>query len=298
MKIIKVPLRQTNLASRIVGLRTRSREILNKFCIDKVRESKLSTSSFSYDFDLAGRTSLATKKKSVQRLFELLYKSVKKQIPYVEYIKGGEMFNTTRITGEYAKIKLTSPYLAVIFDEQHNDIHDEIVNLKWLKSKHRYMRYLNQKSIEFGAPLFVGFTYEHEVHPDDTNLCHEICEGRNIGGLIRVKLNITLTVRVGVWNDPAYEEFLESDRGYGIKTHDEYVSIMRENSETSYYAYDPAQWTFTLARNARYVRGAEKYLCMEKLFVMLDQMQKVLKTFSRITTYDTAAFTIGGEQSS
>lgn len=294
MKIIKVPLRRTDLSGRIIALRSKTRAILNQFCIDKVRESKLSTSSFSYEFDLAGKVSLATQKKSVQRLVELLYKSVKKQTPYVEYMKGGEMFNTSRITAEMVKIKLMSPYIAIDFAKE-DDLVTVMHRSKWYRGKRNYFRYLNREAVKFGLPIQVTTDYETEVHPDDHELYSEIILAEKTEDSIRARFNLTVYLNVGYWVNTSYQEFLETEAGYGINTHEEYLQTL---GVTERDPYNPDQWTFYGTRYTTYHRGQEKFMCMEKLFVVLDKLQKVLKTFSRITTYDTAAFTIGSEQPS
>jgi hypothetical protein len=82
-----------------------------------------------------------------------------------------------------------------------------------------------------------------------------------------------------------------------ISTYDEYEKTLRGTDRRQFKRSD--NWIYedlTTRSITRYYPGMEKYAAPEKIFLVLDEMQQVVKTLSRKTSYDTSAFNIGSSE--
>lgn len=295
MRKFKLPMQSVSLVGVINEMRNQAATKLSAFCTKQILDKRLSTKTFKYDFDISGRRS-GGQKKSVQKLREILYKHVKKHIPYVEYIKSGEDFFSVQANhSNRVMFNLESPYLRVTLTNL--SIVDSMMNHRWLRSLHRYARFLNHKSIRNGIPLSVEvLNPQREVHPDDLKTV-EALSYRTGPTTVRVKLKAKLSVNLCAWEHPDYLQWAQEDC-----TYDEYEAYLETDDtlKAALKSYrDGSSWIKRdLVRRVLPYPGGEKYQTAEKIFLVLDEMIKVITTLTRRVEYDAAAFNIGSAEAS
>lgn len=295
MKTFKVPISSADLPRLVRKFREDADKRLREFCTKQILDKKLSTKTFSYDFDLSNSRS-GGQRKSIQKLKDLIYKAVKKRILYLDYVRQGDMVVNGGTNSVF--IQLYSPCMQV-----SGRVPSDLLRTKWATSINRYCRYLNFKCIKYGIPINLSTSFSHVIHPDD----QQKWEKRS--GEVTVRLNMTasITVKLVLYSFPAYENFLMDPAGKDIKSYEDYEQYVKTKVSEGDTSWKPiaemyknqSNWRvrdFPRRGSIRYYRGLEKYYCAEKLFLILDEMQQVIKAFSRKTSYDTTAFNIGSDE--
>lgn len=299
MRKFKLPQNVSDLSSLIIKMRTDASNKLSKFCTQQILDKRLSTKTFNYEFDISGSRSGA-QRKSVQKLKEILYKHVKKQIPYLEYIRGGEQFLfplSNRPNG--IGIKLESPYFPVTVSRLEPSFADVASDsLKWKKSIERYCRFLRYKAIKNGIPISLSPGFEFSIHPEDEAAYETWWKTRSGEATFRVKAVSTVKAELVIYQFANYAAIVTSAPELSITSYEEYQKhIIKEGDETTIRRFkDPDRWTaspLTSRSRVEYYPGLERYSTSEKIFTVLDEMIKVITTFTRRVQYDTSAFNVG-----
>jgi hypothetical protein len=299
MQTIKLPRSSGNYIQQVRQLRTLIDNKLTAFCTKKVVESGLTTKTFSYQFDLMGSRS-GGQRKSVQKLRDLIQKAVKKQVPYLEYMEGGDLLkNTTQV--QSVQLEMKSPWM--VYRMTRGDRIREITpTTPWVKSMTRYLKFLNHKCVRKGIPLNVRMrSMSEEVHPDDIE-GYETWYSSGAHQPINVRARITYIARISLV-EYYYSPFTDNIDNHDTHTYEEYEQWLEANPDSTYPRhsyYDVDNWIVNSLEN-RHITvnpGSQKYKAPEKIFLELDSLQKVVKTLSRKASYDVAAFNIGSSEAS
>lgn len=307
MQTFRVPRSSSDLPHQVHTLRSNADSILRKFGTQKILEKKLSTKTFNYEFDLTGLRS-GGQRKSVQKLRDIISKAVKKQIPYLEYTMDELLQNSTAQNA--VKIMVTSPWITVT-KSRADAIAAMVDNLKYTKTLKRYTKYLRHKCIKYGIPLDFNVRNSVEIHPDDLERHDRWQHGPVSVDTCTFKLRVRFVITPSLCSY-SYNSYLhllrdvESGLAPDLKDIDSYYKyesyLLSNGSPESIKAYkDEENWTsneLVTRGREQYYKGAEKYASPEKLFLILDQIQQVVKTLSRKTSYDTEAFNIGSGEAS
>lgn len=298
MRKFKLPVTSGNLVGLIHEMRTGAAAKLSAFCSQQILDKKLSTKTFKYDFDIAGRRS-GGQRKSVQKLREILYKHIKKQIPYLEYVSSGDSFLTMHSSRSNQVIFNLESYYTKVTLTSAGDIARELHNLPWRKSIVRYSRFLNYKALRKGIPLNTVLTsFNHHIHEDDQEAYNRWTEGRNAESIsVRIKMKVKLVVTISSYE---YRRYTESRPPY-INSYDDYEKTLSGRDLIDFRDSDSwvtSDLTSTTASRSNTHPGYEKYHTAEKIFLVLDDLLKVITTLTRRVQYDTAAFNIGSAEAS
>jgi hypothetical protein len=301
MQTFKVPRSESDLPRQLQKMRLEAEEKLRVFCTKKILDHKLSTKTFNYQFDISGARA-GGQRKSVQKLKDILYKAVKKQVPYIEYIAGGDIIINSTSSNAVA-LKIVSPYMT--FDvEPWDSISTLSERMHWVRSMRRYTKYLNFKCMRGGIPLNLErIRFTHETHPEDMNAFH--AWNQTQASPCKVRMRITLTAKLSI-RGYFYDEYVRvitNNLVDGINTYEDYENYLIEYKHNERLASlrDVRNWeTFdiTSRRVPTFYPGVEKYVSAEKIFLILEELQQVIKTLSRKVSYDTAAFNIGSSEAS
>jgi G:T/U-mismatch repair DNA glycosylase len=303
MKTFKVSHSSADLPRLVQNIKTEADDKLRKFSIQQILDKQLSTKNFSYDFDLSNSRA-GGQRKSVQKLKDIIFKAVKKRIVYLEYAKEELVSNGSQNS---VFIKLVSPYVRT-YVTPTSSIRTE--DNTWQKALNRYRKYINYKCIKHGVPLKISqISFNSTLHPNDLETYRSLPRE---GASIRYCLTASFAVKLTLYSFSAYEAMVESygdNNPLGIYSYDDFekylINKVKDNDAASIDTMkrykDADSWNardFPRRGTVRPYAGLEKYYAPEKVFLVLDEMQKVLMTLSRKTTYDTAAFNIGNSSNS
>ena len=298
MQIFKLPQSSAELPTLINRIRQESDNKLSAFCSNQILEKGLSTKTFKYDFDMGGTRS-GSQRKSVQKLREILFKYVKKQLLYLDYVKGGDMVTLDGRYNNRVSIRVESPYIRTTFTRSNQSVDTLGKESKWYKSLTRYCRYLKYKAIRNGIPIVLTPDVSVEAHPEDQEKRENWTASKG-PFVMRLKLTGRIAVSLSMFRYDPYARAAERKTlPEGIDTYAKYEVMLASNpdhaEELKRYK-NPDSWTFHDI-GSRYrsnnFPGAERYLVAEKAFLVLDEMIQVMKTLSRRVQYDTSAFDIG-----
>ena len=306
MQTFKVPRSSSDLPYQVNRLRTDINDILRKFGTEKILEKKLSTKTFNYEFDLSGLR-VGGQRKSVQKFRDIIFKAIKKQVPYLEYTKDGEMLQNSTATNA-VMIKLVSPWITVT--QTPSETINSIQNgTHYVKSLIRYLAFLRHKCIRRGIPLDFPMSSVFEIHPEDLarySLWSSVYQEESI--TFKVRVRSTINVKLVTYEYSPYVDWVHAGNVLGTRPDLEHIKSYADyeahisNVETARLRYlDQRNWTASDMNSRNRLGsypGTEKYACPEKLFLILDEIQQVAKTLSRKTSYDTAAFNIGSGEAS
>lgn len=303
MKTMKLAVSRTSLATRIAALRKDSRARLKKFCIDTVVSKKLAARTFSFEFDFSGERD-GTMKKSIQRMRELILKSVEKQIPYVSYASGGLILRNRSSQGVLIEVKLF-PKTIKIKRGQH--VEDILEDVKDIKSIRRYCRRLNREAIKAGQTLSINLVPSWQFPNNEESVKFNDLQNksRDFEMDLSIVPVIKVNVNVGVWVLTTYNDLMlraPTLRSRYPEVDDFIAAIQRKDRDLVDFGvnvedvYSRDLWFFhnppDSQRNGR-TEGHSRYRVPEKMFLIINQMQRILKTFARISSYDSSAFNIG-----
>lgn len=307
MQTFKVPRSSSDLPQQVQRLRTDADSILRKFGTQKILEKKLSTKTFNYEFDLSGARS-GGQRKSIQKLRDIIIKSVKKQIPYLDYTRDGDILQNSTASNA-VMIKLTSHWMTVT--QTPTGLVEEVgYALPYVKSLKRYLTFLRYKCIRNGIPIDVPMRLVFETHPDDIERHTLWNNKRKTTGLsFRIRVKATISPKLYMHEYPGYVQLTQSmldspnNEMAWIDSYEKFEEYLTGlNSPELLRAYhNPRNWNgadITGRRSVLFITGSEKYTSPEKVFLVLDEIQQVIKTLSRKTSYDTAAFNIGSSEAS
>lgn len=307
MRKFKLPVTSGNLVELINEMRTGAAAKLSAFCSQQILDKRLSTKTFKYDFDIAGRRS-GGQRKSVQKLREILLKHVKKQVSYLEYVRSGDAFMTVHSSrSNQIAFKLESPFFKVSITNEDYDLTGKVVASKWARGILRYSRFLNYKAIQSGTPLNCSVeNLNFEISPDDLadyeNWCAAGTRDR-VGITLKLRASAKFTVKIAAYEYPGFTQ----SRPPGVNTYSEFESYLAKmigpSRDIALSAYrNSSNWRARDLAGISYVNGdysgSEKYYTAEKIFLALDEMIKVIVTLTRRVQYDAAAFNIGSTEAS
>ncbi|MNK27624.1 hypothetical protein D3C87_459860 [compost metagenome] len=299
MKTLRLPLQKTSLSTRIATLRNDIKARLKKFCIDKVIEHKLAPRTFSFEFDLDG-TRDGGQKKSVQRMQALLYKNLLKRIPYLVHAKRGEFLKYENSNRLGIVLQLPTPIPVKI--NANSDVQIAFEQSPKILAFKKYFKRINRHLREQGQCLKLESSFEYHV-PKGESMKYANAREQQSHQVIMFSGMVYVHFYIGVWYHRAYMDRRQNSaaRSLGIKSQKEYVDAVLagklENSTNIVTSSDA--WRFQTFREIYSVKDClGYYLSTEKLFLILDEMQTVLKTLSRNTTYDPSAFNIGSPEAS
>jgi hypothetical protein len=296
MKTYRVPRGSADLPETVRQLRNTARLKLLQFGTQKILEKKLSTKTFNYEFDLVNYRS-GGQRKSIQKIKDLIQKAVKKQIPYLDYVYGGDILNCNGAQNS-ALIPMASQYEMVTLTRNSRYPIDVLTRRQWYKAISRYCRYINYKNIQNGIPLHLGLSFNAEIHPSDTEAYLKWSDTSSRSELnIRARTIGHISVSLVKFMYTPYTSIVNGANPLKISTYDEYEKTLRGTDRRQFKRSD--NWIYedlTTRSITRYYPGMEKYAAPEKIFLVLDEMQQVVKTLSRKTSYDTSAFNIGSSE--
>jgi len=304
MQTFKVPRSSSNLPREVNKLRVDAEEKFKHFCTKMIVDSKLSTKTFNYQFDMCGSRS-GGQRKSVQKLKDILLKAVKKQVPYLEYMSGGDLlFNNNGANS--VNIKLVSPYMMLTIPDG-NEVSLLLESAKWVKVMRRYFRFLNYKCMRNGISLNIDRIRTNvEGHADEHDTYRQWTNNRGPKSDFTGRFKITLTAKVSIrgYSHDAYLRYnpLGVEPIPGVDTHEKLAQHFLENNQLdNLRAYRNVEiwdtYDITSRRGLSVYPDSERFMAVEKIFLVLEEMQQVIKTLSRKSNYDTAAFNIGSDSS-
>ena len=152
MQTFKLPRSTGNYSLQVRQLRTLIDNKLTAFCTKKVLDRGVSKKTFKYHIDLVLNRS-GGQRKSLQKLRDIIQKAVKKQVPYLEYVDGGDMLKNSSQTSSL-QLELKSPWMT--YTLAHGDrINHKTREMPWVKSMTRYVRFLNYNGIRKGIPIHI-----------------------------------------------------------------------------------------------------------------------------------------------
>jgi hypothetical protein len=304
MQTFKVPRSSSNLPREVNKLRVDAEEKFKHFCTKMIVDSKLSTKTFNYQFDMCGSRS-GGQRKSVQKLKDILLKAVKKQVPYLEYMSGGDiLFNNNGSNS--VNIKISSPYMMLTIPAD-SEVSYMLENAHWVKSIRRYFKFMNYKCMRNGISLHMDrIRTTVEGHPEEHAPYKQWTQDRNQKPDFTGRFKITLTAKVSIrgYEHDAYlrHNTIGIEPLPGVDTHEKLAeywaerdvvgSLQRYRDVSTWGTYD-----ITSRRGLSVYPDSERFMAVEKIFLVLEEMQQVIKTLSRKSNYDTAAFNIGSDSS-
>jgi hypothetical protein len=303
MQTFKIARQNANLPELVRKLRTDSDKVLREFGTKQILAKQLSTKTFNYEFDMVDSRA-GGRRKSIQKLKDILLKAVKKELPYLEYCKSGDLLVNGGATN--IGINLQMPYQAVTFTRNLSE-QTVMSRTKYVRGVERYLRYINHKCIKAGIPIHLDWSRNAmvTVHPEDLPDYERWNSGRGPDIKCRAKYAGTVDVRLTFYEFSTYMRVASGTapiEGVTINTYADFEKYLVEtnNAQMLREYRDAGCWTHRdMGRrgNLATYPGCEKYSSPEKIFLVLDEIVKVIKTFSRITTYDTTAFNIGSAES-
>lgn len=273
MRLISVPVTSTSPRTGLLGLIRDAQTRLQEFCVEKIIALKLAPKSFNFMFDFHNSRRMCNK--SVERVMTLLKRACLKKFPFIEHISprfwsmspDKNMCLTLKLDDVCVKGSLTNVQVT-----------DAILSNKQVKLINRYVVYLNYLSRKHAYPISIA-----------VNLRKGPLEGE-----IDRWNSLTLSQREDPTNFIKYS--LEMSVYFKIGTHEYYQWDALPRGDDSEFANE-SRWGFTLLSDNIGFRRVindfnEKYYCIERLFLITDQIVKVFATLSRKTEYVYSAFNI------
>lgn len=298
MKTIRLPVNSTSLSTRIYALRNDIRARLKKFCIDKVVEHKLAPRSFSFEFDLEGQRD-GGQKKSIQKLQGLLEKSLLKQMPYLAYAKSGQFLKYASNNRLVTKLYLPAPIPVRV--SASNDMQSSFENSPKIRALKKYFKRINHALREQGQCLGVAANFSYEI-PKSESMKYANARESNTEKVVFVTGVVNIDFQIGIWTHRTWLDRREDSsvsRFNGQHGWIEHIKANRNSEANRRALSSDTYWRLYSIReivSLKHLLGY--YMSTEKMFLILNEMQQVLKTLSRVTTYDPSAFNIGSPEAS
>jgi hypothetical protein len=180
-------------------------------------------------------------------------------------------------------------------------------NAHWVKSIRRYFKFMNYKCMRNGISLHMDrIRTTVEGHPEEHAPYKQWTQDRNQKPDFTGRFKITLTAKVSIrgYEHDAYlrHNTIGIEPLPGVDTHEKLAeywaerdvvgSLQRYRDVSTWGTYD-----ITSRRGLSVYPDSERFMAVEKIFLVLEEMQQVIKTLSRKSNYDTAAFNIGSDSS-
>lgn len=303
MRKFKLPQSTQDLSGLIQKMRTDSAVKLSKFCTKQILDKRLSTKTFNYEFDISGTRS-GGQRKSVQKLREILWRHVKKQIPYLEYIRGSDNYvQPISHRPNAVMINLESQYFPITVSRADRDPFGTALDLRWTKSLQRYCRRMRYKCMRAGIPLSLSEETNCEFHPDDVAPYEQWNNKRQGELLVRVKIRMVVIAELSIYQ---YSDYIRSHQNGQIPEVKSYLDYEKYLEGPAFATqrrrfHNVNNWSISALTSPSRVTpypGYERFTTAEKIFTVLDEMIKVLTTLTRRVQYDTAAFDVGSIENS
>lgn len=287
MKKIKLPVTSANLATRIASIRETAKKKLTKFMIDKVVENKLGIRTFNFEFDFKGDRD-GGQRKSVQKFRDIILKSVEKQIPYIQYTEDG-LFLKNDSRDSVSLNLILRPELVEI--SRTRSVRPE--RFKQVKLIKRYIRLLNRKFIKGKFCVRIEAEETFKILPEHRD-AFDAAGKKQQSTSVYVTPTLFVRIKLCTWHHEAYGNRRVREE---YPTLEQYIeSYKRDYPNSDIYA--PQSWTtITLVPTSqRRVIGLENFSIPERFFLHIKDIEKVVKTFARVTSYDSTAFNIGAAE--
>lgn len=279
MKKIRLPSLSRGLIPRIDNLRTASKNLLTTFCNDQIKDAKLATRNFFFNFDWYGYRNTELRK-SVQRLSTLFQRDLAKTIPFITFASMTySVENSSRSTltiglishvhAEMIPFKTgmgrSDQTLVDILSTQAGNENYLPAFKKASKVMQRYSDFLNRRCFQNQIPLNVTCTTDLIPTEEAVTLMRNKVEDKTKVEMFEInyKIRTFITVQLGFWNGPNITNFVSLMAGL------RHINMTADNVNVT---------------------------CVEKLFFYLEDFKKPLKTLIRKTSYDTDAFVVGNLQ--
>lgn len=303
MRTFKIKASNTSLRVRAEQLRRDSNDVLSKFCTQKILDSNLATKTFNYEFDFAGRQNGALRK-SAQKLRDILYKAVKKKIIFLDYSANGDLLKNYPAGGNGGIFTLKSwPFKHTIPGGSGTaDRRGEFEQIKYSKIITRYCRYLNYLAVKNKIPLHLTPSFSLHVISSQVEDYQKWVVSKTARLEPPKQYEVYITCEVSVLlNTYVYRNFRATLDYRNIAEMETYLQNKASEDPQAARALKDLGNLNNWAANPYHGRiGARsipdediRFRAPEKMFLILNSMQKVICSFTRLTSYDTQAFNVG-----